>query len=70
MRLSDSIWGFVFPLADAHAPALASALALISPSQYILPSKKDFEGLRASFGSIGLSGVVKLPSTPAGPDAQ
>jgi hypothetical protein len=60
----------VVPFADAHAPALASAPALIPPSQSILPSKKNFKGHRVSFGSIGLSGVVKLPSTPVGPDAQ
>ncbi len=68
--LAIAVGDSIVPLADAHAPALASAPALISPSQSILPSKKKFEGLRASFGSIGLFGVVKLPSTPVGPDAQ
>ncbi len=59
----------VVPLANTHAPALASALALLSPSQSILPSEEDLEGIHISFGSIGSSGVVKLPSTPVGPDA-
>ena len=31
--------------------------------------KKEFEGLRISYGSIGLSGVVAQPLAPVGPDA-
>jgi hypothetical protein len=68
--LAMAVGDAVVPLANAHAPALASAPALLSPPQSILPSEKDLEGLRVSFGSIGSSGVVKLPSTPVGHDAQ
>ena len=46
------------PLVDAHAPAHAPAPDLLSPKAIFLSSEKDIEGLRLSYGSIGLCGVV------------
>ncbi len=58
------------PLANAPTHAPAPAPALLFKTQSLLPSEVDIEGLRLSFGSIGSSGVVHLPSTLVGPDAQ
>ena len=58
------------PLNPALAPSPAPIPAILSPPQYLIPSKEDIAGLRLSFGSIGSSGVVQLPSVPVGPDAQ
>ena len=56
--------------ASALAPSRAPTPAILSPPQYLLPSEEDIAGLRLSFGPIGSSGVVQLPSAPVGPDAQ
>ena len=60
----------VVALAYAHAPSPTPTPTILSPSQSLLPSEEDIAGLPLSFGSIGSSGVVELPSAPVGPDAQ
>ena len=53
----------------AQASALAPTHAIVFPPQSLRPSEEYIEGLRLSFGSIGSSSVVKLPSAPVRPDA-
>ena len=60
----------VHPQASAPTPSPAPTLAILSPQHSLLLSEEDNEGIRLSFGSIGSSGVVHLPSAPVGPDAQ
>ncbi len=55
--------------ASTPTPSLTPTPAMLSPQQSLLLSEVDNEGLRLSFGSIGSSGVVHLPSAPVGLDA-
>ena len=59
----------VYAQASASAPSHAPTPAILSPQQSLLLSEEDNESLHLSFGSIGPSGVVQLPSSPVGPDA-
>jgi hypothetical protein len=58
----------------AQASELASSPSptpeILSPPQAFFPSEEDVEGLRLSFGSNEISGVLQLPSAPVGLEAQ
>ena len=68
--LGISVGDPVHAQASAPAPSRAPTPEILSPPQSLLPSEEDIAGLHLSFGSIGSSGVVELPSAPVGPDAQ